>query len=251
MINQTFKANEMKTGFPETGEYIFIESSPSKYITVRAETSMGVREYIMKERETNHVPKGETFTSLTVVNGEQIGDIVIRTGFGDFKQSNDHQKVTVDNEINLPSNITFATPQAIYPAAGSLFATQVQNFPSEYLVTFKGSQPVTVGNTLSIDDSTPLKVEMTNQIEAVINGEKDRSTSGLPDITFTATGTASIAEKAGRKEVIIQAPETNQSEIIIQGFFRLQPGGVTSIEEWKVVSLSGLEGDKVYCGEVM
>jgi len=245
MIKEQFNAGELKTGLPESGEYIFVEKCPNTYIVVRAQTARGVREYIMKERDTNNVPKGEEFISLAVVNtGEQMGEVIIRTGFGTFTQSNDHQKVTVDNEINLPSNITFATPQPVYAASNALFKTEVQNWPSEYLVTFKGAQAVTISGsvTTKIDDSTPVKVNIQNDLNP------DPVVNGLPDVNFDVAN-KTIAAKAGRKGLILQAPETNQGDIIVQGFLRVAAGAVVPFPASNAVSLTGVTGDMLYVGE--
>lgn len=226
MINELFHAGETKTNLPATGQYIFLEKSPNTYIAVRAETANGVREYTMKERETNYVPAGEEFISLSVVNtGEHAGQVVIRTGMGTFTQSNDHQKVTVDNEINLPSNINFSSPQPIYPSSTAVFNTKVQNWPSEYPVVFKGVQKVEVTN-----QSSPSEVHALAPV--VMDGQK------------------SIPSNAKRKGLIVLAPETNQGVVVIAGVIPLHAGGHTTIPATNALSVTGVDGDVLNVLEV-
>lgn len=259
MIKETFQPFETKTGLPVTGQYIFIEKCPNPYILVRARTASGEREYALKERETNYVPVGEEFTELTVENnGEQLGEVIIRTGFGQFTQSNDRQRVLVDNEINLPSTINFANPQPIFPSSTAVFKTMVQNWPTEYLVTFKGAQPVhfesaqpvtienaapvAVEGTVDVDDSTPLKVN-------VQNAPHEPKIYALADLAFDGVNAKVIAAKPTRKGLILQAPETNQAVIVVQGFLRVQPGAVVPFPASNAVTFDGASGDALYVGE--
>lgn len=226
MIKETFQAGELKTGLPESGEYIFVEKCPNAYITVRAQTALGVREYIMRERDTNNVPQGEEFTSLAVVNtGERMGEVIIRTGFGTFTQSNDHQKVSIDTEINLPSNVNFSSPQPIYPSSTAVFNSKVQNWPAEYPVVFKGVQKVEVTN-----QSSPPEVHTLAPI--VMDGQK------------------SIPSNAKRKGLIVLAPETNQGVVMIAGAIPLRAGGHTTIPATNALSVTGVDGDVLNVLEV-
>ncbi len=239
MIKEIFQAGELKTGLPESGEYIFVEKCPNAYITVRAQTALGVREYIMRERDTNNVPQGEEFTSLAVVNtGERMGEVIIRTGFGTFTKSNDHQKVSIDTEINLPSNISFSSPQPIYPSSTAMFNAKVQNWPAEYPVVFKGIQKVEVTNIPAVQ-----KVEVTNPA-----GRIKPETHALPKIVID--GEKSIAANPNRQGVIVIAPKTNTGTVTIAGFIPLEAGGSTTIPATNVLSVTGNKGDVLLVGEV-
>jgi len=244
MIKETFTPFERKDHIPASGQYIYVEKAMGD-ISIWAKTTDGQREYVMREREKNIVPIGEEFTELTIENqSEQTGEIIVRYGFGNFTPSNDHQKVIFDNEINLPSNITFASSQPVHQAAGASFNTIVSNFPAEQVVSFKGNQPVTIENGQAIN------VEISNPVEAVSIIESDPVINGLADIAIDGTA-QTIPAKVGRKGLLLQAPISNNGDIIVQGFLRVEAGAVVPFPASNAVTIQGSAGDVLYVGEQM
>lgn len=196
MILETFQPFETKTGLPSTGQYIFVEKCPNEYILIRAKTLTGIREYTLKERETNYVPEGEQFTELEVINnGEKMGAVRIRTGFGKFTQSNDRQRVLVDNDVHFPSNIQFIEPQPIMPSSTALFKTVVQNWPTDYRVSFKGSQPVHFDGVQSVKIENELMATVKSAGAATLKSGKAQLAAGVV--------TEIVSANAGRRSVLI------------------------------------------------
>ncbi len=81
---------------------------------------------------------------------------------------------------------------------------------------------------------------------------EQESTQLAPLLNLTLSNqAATIPANDKRKAVLIQADETNQGVVVIAGFLRLLAGGIATIPAINELTVSGVSGDKVYCGEVV
>ncbi|MGF1762453.1 hypothetical protein [Aliivibrio kagoshimensis] len=79
--------------------------------------------------------------------------------------------------------------------------------------------------------------------------DKPLSTNALPDVVLD--GQKTIAANPARQGVILQAADSNTGPLIIGGFLRLNAGGVTTLPASNALTVSGVNGDTLYCGEVL
>ncbi|MGD8172615.1 hypothetical protein ACQEXU_13205 [Vibrio sp. TRT 21S02] len=122
-------------------------------------------------------------------------------------------------------------------------------------VNFAANQSVNVGNfpasfQVSNFPAFPSSFEVSNWPAVQTVQQKDPVINGLADISFDVAN-KTIAAKAGRKGLILQAPETNQGDIVVQGFLRVAPGAIVPFPASNQISLAGTVGDALYVGEEM
>lgn len=144
--------------------------------------------------------------------------------------------LTLPVRLQLPADINSMPPVNL--AANQ--SVNVSNFPVSFQVSNFPTQ-FDVGNF-------PTSFEVSNWPALQTVQQKDPVINGLADVSFDVIN-KSIAAKAGRKGLILQAPESNQGEIVVQGFLRVVPGAVVPFPASNQVSLVGLVGDKLYVGE--
>lgn len=177
------------------------------------------------------------FTRLDVYNTSSANNSVeIEAGFEAFTAAS----AGVGSSVNIAST-SLTLPVAIQ------MPVDINSMPA---ISIAPNQVVNVGNfPTSFDVSNfPSQFEVSNLPDVQTVENKDTVINGLPDVEFDVVD-KSIAAKAGRKGLILQAPETNQGEIIVQGFLRVSPGAVVPFPASNLVTLAGTVGDVLYVGE--
>lgn len=186
------------------------------------------------------------FTRLDVYNTSSANNSVeIEAGFDAFTAAS----AGVGSSINIAST-SLTLPVAIQmpvdinsmPAMSIALnqSVNVGNFPTSFQVSnFPASFEVS---------NFPTQFEVNNLPAVQTVESKDTVINGLPDVSFDVAN-KTIAAKAGRKGLILQAPETNQGEIVVQGFLRVAAGAVVPFPASNLVTLVGTVGDVLYVGE--
>ncbi|OXX34139.1 hypothetical protein B9J90_13420 [Vibrio sp. V09_P4A23P171] len=180
------------------------------------------------------------FTRLDVYNTSSANNSVeIEAGFDAFTAASAgvgssiniaSTSLTLPVAIQMPVDINSMPAMSIAPNQ----SVNVGNFPASFQVSnFPTSFEVS---------NLPISFEVSNL------HDKDPVINGLPDVSFDVTN-KTIAAKAGRKGLILQAPETNQGEIVVQGFLRVAAGAVVPFPASNLVTLVGTVGDVLYVGE--
>ncbi|MGY5617279.1 hypothetical protein ACXHQ9_09120 [Vibrio cincinnatiensis] len=216
---------------PTSGQFIYVKSCPS-LIEVKAQTKKGARIYQMTSREQVQVPPDEAFTSITVLNRGDTGEINIETGFGQFVPALEDLPI----KINFYDENGDVEPLPMYfPQVPEVQATQKDG--DVYAVEF----PVVPEVIASQKAGTVFKVESSAQtVQAV----------GTGSIILDGSAVA-IAANPIRKELIIQAPEDNSEDVVIGGFFHIRAGATEYLKATNTLNVSGQAGDQLYVGEVV
>lgn len=115
--------------------------------------------------------------------------------------------------------------------------TVVNTMPA---VTIKTLPAVTVASLPTVTIANWKTVQVVEQKSPTVNG--------LADLTLTDEAQTITANPA-RKGLILQAPDTNQTDILIQGFLRIAAGAVVEFPAANAVTVSGTRGDVLHVGE--
>lgn len=91
-------------------------------------------------------------------------------------------------------------------------------------------------------------VTIANQKDVQTVEQKAPEVHGLDDLILDGTS-QSIAANPKRKGLILQSPETNQGEMVVQGFLRLASGAVVEFPAANTVTIEGTKGDVLHVGE--
>lgn len=177
------------------------------------------------------------FTRLDVYNTSSANNSVeIEAGFDAFTAAS----AGVGSSVNIAST-SLTLPVAIQ------MPVDINSMPA---MSIAPNQSVNVGNfpTSFQVSNFPTQFEVNNLPAVQTVESKDTVINGLPDVSFDVAN-KTIAAKAGRKGLILQAPETNQGEIVVQGFLRVAAGAVVPFPASNLVTLVGTVGDVLYVGE--
>lgn len=191
------------------------------------------------------------FTRLDVYNTSSANNSVeIEAGFDAFTAAS----AGVGSSINIAST-SLTLPVAIQMPVDINSMPAMSIAPNQSVVvtglppiSFTSTQPVHFENAQAVYFEVPQAVSVNNLPAVQTVESKDTVINGLPDVSFDVAN-KTIAAKAGRKGLILQAPETNQGEIVVQGFLRVAAGAVVPFPASNLVTLVGTVGDVLYVGE--
>jgi len=104
-----------------------------------------------------------------------------------------------------------------------------------------------ITNPVAIIESLP-SVSVNNWKTVQMVEQKSPEIHGLADIILNEKA-QTIAAKATRKGLILQSPDTNNGDILVQGFLRIAVGSVVELPASNSVTITGTSGDVLYVGE--
>lgn len=228
------------------GRYVYVRASTAPVLIrffpsgVTATLGFGEQYDIGRNDPTNRFTRLEVYNTTGANNNVDIEvgeDAFVAAAAGVGNSVNiASTSITLPVALQMPADINSMPPVNI--AANQ--SVNVGNFPASFQVSNFPTQFEVSNFPASFEVSNLPAVQTVTQKDPVING--------LADITFDVAN-KSIAAKLGRKGLILQAPETNQGEIVVQGFLRVAPGAVVPFPASNLVSLFGSVGDVLYVGE--
>ena len=115
-------------------------------------------------------------------------------------------------------------------------------------VSIKSLPEVAIHSLPSVAIQSLPSVTIANQKDVQTVEQKSPEVHGLGDLTLDGTS-QSIAANPKRKGLILQSPETNQGEMVVQGFLRLASGAVVEFPAANAVTIQGKKGDVLHIGE--
>lgn len=232
----------------EEGRYVYVRASTAP-VTIRffpsgvtATLGFGEQYDIGRNDPNNRFTRLEVYNTTGANNNVDIEvgeDAFVAAAAGVGNSVNiASTSITLPVALQMPADINSMPPLNI--AANQ--SVNVGNFPASFEVSnFPVSFQVSNFPT-SFEVSNLPVVQKIEQRDPIING--------LADISFDVAS-KTIAAKAGRKGLILQAPESNQGDIVVQGFLRVQAGAIVPFPASNQVSLVGTVGDVLYVGEEM
>ncbi|PTO84112.1 hypothetical protein [Vibrio splendidus] len=198
--------------------------------SVRFNAGQAGKYLIIREASNTLMLRGDALRPVEI----ERGDTVDITKFDELELMNLHSEpVTVEYQISDIPIVTRAQKVSV----------------DNQIVVSEISRPLTIESMPEVALAGTPTVSITS-MPAIETTTAKMNLSDLPDASMTGS-VISIDANEKRTAVMLQAGIDNVEPVIVQGCLRLYAGGMLTIPSTQAVTMTGLTGDVVYCGEVL
>ncbi|MEZ9063857.1 MULTISPECIES: hypothetical protein [unclassified Vibrio] len=198
--------------------------------SVRFNAGQAGKYLIIREASNTLMLRGDALRPVEI----ERGDTVDITKFDELELMNLHsESVTVEYQISDIPIVTRAQKVSV----------------DNQIVVSEISRPLTIESMPEVALAGTPTVSITS-MPAIETTTAKMNLSDLPDASMTGS-VISIDANEKRTAVMLQAGIDNVEPVIVQGCLRLYAGGMLTIPSTQAVTMTGLTGDVVYCGEVL
>lgn len=234
IIKETIKAGKsIRTG---GARYLLIRNA-SNSITLQLDTFEPV------EIKKNDVVLTEGCTTV-ILSNHHSSEVELEYQITDISINTQSDSIAINGAINVNEIIepvVISHVQSAVPVVLDDKTVTVDNWPKGFEV----DNPVEIANFPKVQ-----KVEITNSQTG--SGGAAASPPILNPLTqIVLHGEKTIPANPKRKGLIVIAPETNSSQIIIAGFIPMKPGATSTIPASNALLVTGTSGDVLNLAEVL